>query len=329
MWENRSLQSFPPQTSSGKCQSAIGIIKTNIEALSDGWAATPVRKDGEVLSMMKDLTGMRFGKLTVSFRNPRLEGRYCTWNCQCDCGGQIVVNTKRLTRGTVTNCGCIPKTNRRRGPAPADLTGKVFGSLTVMERAEKKGQRTAWLCRCECGKDLIVTAQDLRKGHTKSCGCKAHDAPYYRDLTGQRIGYLTAMKKTDHRDYKGSVIWQCLCDCGKSVLYSSDSLLHGKIKSCGCYRENELCGKINDTLHRVDGTCIERLNLKKARSDNKSGHIGIQMVDENHYRALIGFQGKRYYLGTFPTLEEAIEARQRGEQIHRDYLASYQREINK
>lgn len=276
--------------------------------------------------MKQDLTGRRFGKLTVVSRNPQLEDRYYTWNCQCDCGGQIIVNTKRLTRGTVTNCGCVPKTKHQHGPIPADLTGEVFGSLTVLERAENKGQRTAWLCKCECGNEVVVTTHNLRRGQTKSCGCKAHNAPYYRDLTGQHIGFLTVIKKTDERDYKGSVLWQCHCDCGNDVLYSADALLHGNIKSCGCYRENEICGKINDTLHRVDGTCIERLNLKKARSDNKSGHIGIQMIDENHYRALIGFQGKRYYLGTYATLEEAIKARQRGEQMHLDFLEKYDQE---
>lgn len=278
--------------------------------------------------MKQDLTGRRFGKLTVISRNPQLEDRYYTWNCQCDCGGKIVVNTKRLTRGTITNCGCDPKMNHKHGSIPADLTGEVFGNLTVLERAENKGNRTAWLCRCDCGNEVVVTTHNLRRGQTKSCGCKAHDAPYYRDLTGQRIGFLTVIQKTDERDYKGSVLWQCHCDCGNDVLYSADSLLHGNIKSCGCYRENEICGKINDTLHRVDGTCIERLNLKKARSDNKSGHIGIQMMDENHYRALIGFQGKRYYLGTFSTLEEAIKARQRGEQMHLDFLAKYYRNVS-
>ena len=50
------------------------------------------------------------------------------------------------------------------------------------------------------------------------------------------------------------------------------------------------------------------------------------MIDENHYRALIGFQGKRYYLGTYATLEEAIKARQRGEQMHLDFLEKYYRE---
>ena len=99
--------------------------------------------------MKQDLTGRRFGKLTVISRNPQLEDRYYTWNCQCDCGGKIVVNTKRLTRGTITNCGCDSKMNHKHGSIPADLTGEVFGNLTVLEHAENKGQRTAWLCRCD------------------------------------------------------------------------------------------------------------------------------------------------------------------------------------
>ena len=276
--------------------------------------------------MKNDLVGKRFGKLTVISRNPQMEDRYYTWNCRCECGGEITVNTKRLTRGTVTNCGCIPKTKQLRGSIPADLTGKVFGSLTVLERAENIGQRSAWLCRCECGNEIAVLTSDLRREKAKSCGCKTHEFPYYRELTGERIGFLTVIRKTDKRDYKGSVLWQCHCDCGNDVLYSEDLLVHGNVKSCGCYRKKEICGKINDTLHRIDGTCIERLNIKKARSDNKSGHIGVHMINESAYQAWIGFKGKKYYLGTYPTLNEAIKARQRGEQLHLDFLEEYYRE---
>lgn len=276
--------------------------------------------------MRQDLTGRRFGKLTVISRNPQLEDRYYTWNCRCDCGGEIIVNTKRLTRGTITNCGCVPKTRELHGSIPADLTGKVFGSLTVLERAPNIGKRSAWRCRCECGNETIVLTNNLRRGLTKSCGCRSHDGPYYVDLTGQRIGFLTVINKTDERDYKGSVLWLCHCDCGNDVLYSADVLLHGNIKSCGCYRENEIRGRINESLHRIEGTCIERLNLKKARSDNKSGHIGVHKINDNYYRATIGFRGKKYHLGTYATLEDAIKARHRGEQMHLDFLEEYYRE---
>jgi hypothetical protein len=56
-----------------------------------------------------------------------------------------------------------------------DLTGQKFGRLTVIERVKKpehlKGKKTYWLCRCDCGKENIVTRSDLRSKKTSSCGC--------------------------------------------------------------------------------------------------------------------------------------------------------------
>lgn len=52
-----------------------------------------------------------------------------------------------------------------------DLTGQRYGKLTVLANAENIGVRTAWLCRCDCGKETIVRTDRLRNGHTKSCGC--------------------------------------------------------------------------------------------------------------------------------------------------------------
>ena len=145
--------------------------------------------------------------------------------------------------------------------------------------------------------------------------------PKLKDLTGQRFGYLTALEKTDRRDSKGSVIWRCLCDCGNEAFCSSSDLLYSSTKSCGCYRKSKILGRI--TPHRVEGTCIERLGLHKARPDSKSGHVGIHKIGENAYQAYIGFKGERYHLGTFHTLGEAIEARNSGERIHQEFLERY------
>lgn len=62
-------------------------------------------------------------------------------------------------------------------PKFMDLTGKRFGRLTVIERAENyispngKYKQTRWLCRCDCGQYKIVHATSLRRGLTRSCGC--------------------------------------------------------------------------------------------------------------------------------------------------------------
>ena len=61
-----------------------------------------------------------------------------------------------------------------------DLTGQRFGKLTVLAPAENVGSRTAWLCRCDCGQEAVVTTRRLRDGRRVSCGCGKdglHDSP--------------------------------------------------------------------------------------------------------------------------------------------------------
>ena len=53
-----------------------------------------------------------------------------------------------------------------------NLTGKVFGRLTVVKRVEnsKKGE-AQWECRCSCSNVLFVASEKLRKALVESCGC--------------------------------------------------------------------------------------------------------------------------------------------------------------
>lgn len=60
-----------------------------------------------------------------------------------------------------------------------DLAGQTFGYLKVLGKAKsrktKSGKAKArWLCRCTlCGNTVVVDAQNLKRGITKSCGCLA------------------------------------------------------------------------------------------------------------------------------------------------------------
>lgn len=76
-----------------------------------------------------------------------------------------------------------------------DLTGRKFHRLIVIEQAGKRGHRICWKCVCECGKEVIVEAPDLRSGNTKSCGC------LHREAIGER--------STKHHEYKGRLygVW--------------------------------------------------------------------------------------------------------------------------
>lgn len=57
-----------------------------------------------------------------------------------------------------------------------DLSGQRFGRLLVIERDTSKSPkerkyRTLWKCKCDCGKEVVVWANNLVRGHTLSCGC--------------------------------------------------------------------------------------------------------------------------------------------------------------
>lgn len=57
-----------------------------------------------------------------------------------------------------------------------DLTGQVFGRLTVVQEAgiDTRGEKL-WMCECECGSIVNVLSSNLRTGHTKSCGCLKYE----------------------------------------------------------------------------------------------------------------------------------------------------------
>lgn len=62
---------------------------------------------------LKDLSGQKFGKLTVIKRNMtytdenKITSKHPYWDCICDCGGQITTLGTSLSQGLVTSCGCI------------------------------------------------------------------------------------------------------------------------------------------------------------------------------------------------------------------------------
>ena len=52
-----------------------------------------------------------------------------------------------------------------------DLTGKVFGALTVLEMVQRS-RRAHWNCLCECGAQRVLRGTHLTQGRVRSCGCK-------------------------------------------------------------------------------------------------------------------------------------------------------------
>jgi hypothetical protein len=65
------------------------------------------------MAHIKDLKGLKFGRLTVlEITNIKLGCNY-KWKCQCDCGTIRIIAGGSLTRGMTKSCGCLNKENAR------------------------------------------------------------------------------------------------------------------------------------------------------------------------------------------------------------------------
>lgn len=69
--------------------------------------------------MLKDLTGQRFGRLSVLRRAPhnyRCPSGSCAtlWVCRCECGAEVIIDRRNLTSGRTCSCGCLRRENARR-----------------------------------------------------------------------------------------------------------------------------------------------------------------------------------------------------------------------
>lgn len=113
-----------------------------------------------------------------------------------------------------------------------DLTGKVFGKLTVLSEEGKSpsGDRR-WGCRCECGGIVTRLGGNLKGGNCYSCGCTK-----FVDMLGKRYSRLIAIAKAKSGKTRG-VRWLFRCDCGNEIEAYGCSVRSGTTKSCGCYKQ--------------------------------------------------------------------------------------------
>ena len=120
-----------------------------------------------------DLTGKKFGRLTVIKRHPQnTKDNKPRWICECECGcSEVIVQGSHLRSGHTISCGCYHKEKCGQQNFK-DITNQRFGKLIVTKHKGSNNKGSAiWLCKCDCGNHIEVTGIDLRSGHTKSCGC--------------------------------------------------------------------------------------------------------------------------------------------------------------
>lgn len=224
--------------------------------------------------------GDKFNRWTVIGESDKRTGGYIWWECECSCDNHTrkLVKGRDLRNGNSKSCGCLMKevNAERLKNTLKDETGKIYGKLTVLERGENAPQGQAqWICKCSCSDvKLLVKGEDLRNGHTQSCGC-------LRSKGEAKIAQL--LEENNISFEKEKSFNDCLSEAGRKLrfdfyinnkyLLEFDGIQH--FKAMGGWSnfnylkqnqdrdniKNQWCKKNNIPLIRIPYTKYETLNI--------------------------------------------------------------------
>jgi hypothetical protein len=118
-----------------------------------------------------------------------------------------------------------------------NILNKKFGKLTAIERISD-GPFGKWKFKCDCGKEKIISKQNVTQGKVNSCGCLNRFSPLKdrHRLEGKKFGRLTVIRHNVEDSRTKSTYWDCLCDCGKTVTVKGVYLVSKHTRSCGCIK---------------------------------------------------------------------------------------------
>ena len=143
-----------------------------------------------------DLTGQRFGRLTViSFSQYVDNGRRTSWLCQCDCGNTLEVPRRYLATGHKKSCGCLERDNffqKTHGKSKSKIY-MAWGSM--IERCYNPNNQ-AW--KNYGGRGIQVCER-----------WKKYFGEFYKDV-GDRPKGLTLDRKDNNKSYSCGKCEECL-----------------------------------------------------------------------------------------------------------------------
>lgn len=131
------------------------------------------------MSKKIDLTGKRFGRLTVIGEYDKSKTGNIRWKCQCDCGNIIPVfkNTLLRDNGTIKSCGCTYIDELRKE------IGKKKDFLEIID-VKQHGRKGRVVVKCKCGNTKEMMLSRFNNPSIHSCGCvgtpSGEESPYYQ-----------------------------------------------------------------------------------------------------------------------------------------------------
>ena len=95
-----------------------------------------------------------------------------------------------------------------------------------------------------------------------------------KDITGQVVGRLTAIKRLDRQTTKREYYWLCKCECGEHTEVRISKLLKGNTRSCGCLARELTSERQSKSGLDLTGKRFDRLvAIKPSGKKNYEGRL--------------------------------------------------------
>lgn len=163
-----------------------------------------------------DITGQRFGRLTVIERSTPIGVSPIKWKCQCDCGKICETVAPRLKSGQTQSCGCLHKEQlaQRNSSQSTIKIGNRYGKLVVIKdlglrKQKSRNKNERWsLCQCDCGNICEASNNQLQSGIKKSCGCLISQGEFLIEkcLQENQVYYIKQYSFKDLRTEKNGIL---------------------------------------------------------------------------------------------------------------------------
>ncbi len=224
----------------------------------------------------KYLIGKKFNKLMViDFSHNSKGDNY--WRCLCECGNETIVKSAKLNNSHKKSCGCL--SGKIIGNSNS-LEGKRFGRWVVIKFSHKYKMcgDFYWECKCDCGKIGLVSGTVLRKGKSKSCGCRTREV-------NKECQTIHGKSKTPEYSCWRSMIARCYNEVADSYpdyggrgitvcdRWLGDSGFINFLQDMGERPKGKTLDRINSNKNYEPSNC--RWSDKFIQANNRSNNINI------------------------------------------------------
>lgn len=244
------------------------------------------------MSKVEDLTGQKFGRLTVIKRGPSTRGRTSRWWCQCDCGNPelVLVTRTNLITGKAKSCGCLQR-------EIASLMRKRYNNYDL---SGEYGIGFATNCDSYGRNEFYFDLED-------------YDSIKEYCWYFNKRDYLEAVNTTaKHKTTKMVLMHQIVLQSNNNKVIDH---IHGEQSKNDNRKEN---------LRLV--TISQNAMNAQLRSNNTSGVTGVRWNKKmGKYIAYICKDGINHYLGNFSSFDDAVKARKDAE---KEYFGEYAYDVS-